>query len=323
VTRSMEGRDQQILVTQWAIETRGLRKVYGDRVALADLSITVGYGEVFGFLGPNGAGKTTAVKMLVGLIRPTAGDGRVLGYPLGDHRARRQIGYLPELFRFHDWLTGEELLDLHGQLYGLSRAERRRRIPEVLELVGLTEAAQRRVRTYSKGMQQRIGIAQALLAAPRLVILDEPTSALDPLGRRDVRDLIRRLRADGVTVFLNSHLLSEVEAVCDRVAFVNHGRVIAIGPLDELLRGELVVEFRLGALPDGTLAALERIVQVEDVRSGEHPVLIARAPDETTIARAVDLLVAAGVPVYGVIPERRSLEDLFVRLVEDQEQSPV
>lgn len=319
----MEGRDQQILVTQWAIETRGLRKVYGDRVALADLSITVGYGEVFGFLGPNGAGKTTAVKMLVGLIRPTAGDGRVLGYPLGDHRARRQIGYLPELFRFHDWLTAEELLDLHGQLYGLSRAERRRRIPEVLELVGLTEAARRRVRTYSKGMQQRIGIAQALLAAPRLVILDEPTSALDPLGRRDVRDLIRRLRADGVTVFLNSHLLSEVEAVCDRVAFVNHGRVIAIGPLDELLRGELVVEFRLGALPDGTLAALERIVQVEDVRSGEHPVLIARAPDETTIARAVDLLVAAGVPVYGVIPERRSLEDLFVRLVEDQEQSPV
>ncbi|MDW8005256.1 MAG: ABC transporter ATP-binding protein [Thermomicrobium sp.] len=323
MTRSMEGRDQQLPVTQWAIETRGLRKVYGDRVALADLSITVGYGEVFGFLGPNGAGKTTAVKMLVGLIRPTAGDGRVLGYPLGDHRARRQIGYLPELFRFHDWLTGEELLDLHGQLYGLSRAERRRRIPEVLELVGLTEAARRRVRTYSKGMQQRIGIAQALLAAPRLVILDEPTSALDPLGRRDVRDLIRRLRADGVTVFLNSHLLSEVEAVCDRVAFVNHGRVIAIGPLDELLRGELVVEFRLGALPDGTLAALERIVQVEDVRSGEHPVLIARAPDETRIARAVDLLVAAGVPVYGVIPERRSLEDLFVRLVEDQEQSPV
>jgi len=319
----MEERDQPIPVTHWAIETRGLRKVYGDRVALADLSITVAYGEVFGFLGPNGAGKTTAVKMLVGLIRPTAGDGRVLGYPLGDHRARRQIGYLPELFRFHDWLTGEELLDLHGQLYGLSRAERRRRIPEVLELVGLTEAAQRRVRTYSKGMQQRIGIAQALLAAPRLVILDEPTSALDPLGRRDVRDLIRRLRADGVTVFLNSHLLSEVEAVCDRVAFVNHGRVIAIGPLDELLRGELVVEFRLGALPDGTLAALERIVQVEDVRSGEHPVLIARAPDETTIARAVDLLVAAGVPVYGVIPERRSLEDLFVRLVEDQEQSPV
>ena len=319
----MEGRDQQLPLTQWAIETRGLRKVYGDRVALADLSITVGYGEVFGFLGPNGAGKTTAVKMLVGLIRPPAGDGRVLGYPLGDHRARRQIGYLPELFRFHDWLTGEELLDLHGQLYGLSRAERRRRIPEVLELVGLTEAARRRVRTYSKGMQQRIGIAQALLAAPRLVILDEPTSALDPLGRRDVRDLIRRLRADGVTVFLNSHLLSEVEAVCDRVAFVNHGRVIAIGPLDELLRGELVVECRLGALPDGTLAALERIVQVEDVRSGEHPLLIARAPDETTIARAVDLLVAAGVPVYGVIPERRSLEDLFVRLVEDQEQSPV
>ncbi len=302
----------------WAIETRGLRKAYGDRVALHDLSITVGYGEVFGFLGPNGAGKTTAVKMLVGLIRPTAGEGRVLGYPLGDHRARRHIGYLPELFRFHDWLTGEELLDLHGQLYGLTLAERRRRIPEVLELVGLTEAARRRIRTYSKGMQQRIGIAQALLAEPQLVILDEPTSALDPLGRRDVRDLIRRLRDRGVTVFLNSHLLSEVEAVCDRVAFVNRGRVVAIGKLDELLRGELVVEFRLGALPDGLLPQLQQLLQVEDVRAGERPTLLARAADEAVIARAVDLLVASGIPVYGVIPERRSLEDLFVRLVEEE-----
>ncbi|MDW8058740.1 MAG: ABC transporter ATP-binding protein [Thermomicrobium sp.] len=318
----MTARGEPASATTWAIETRGLRKIYGDRVALEDLTLTVGYGEVFGFLGPNGAGKTTAVKMLVGLIRPTAGTGWVLGRPLGDAHARRQIGYLPELFRFHDWLTGEELLDLHAQLYGLSRAERRRRIPEVLELVGLTDAAHRRIRTYSKGMQQRIGIAQALLASPRLVILDEPTSALDPLGRRDVRDLIRRLRAEGVTVFLNSHLLSEIEAVCDRVAFVNRGRVIAIGPLDELLHGELVVEFRLGALPDGTLAALERIVRVEDVRPGERPTLTVRAPDEATIARAVDLLVGAGVPVYGVVPERRSLEDLFVRLVEDGERPP-
>jgi len=306
----------------WAIETNGLRKVFGDRVAVADLSLTVGYGEVFGFLGPNGAGKTTAVKMLVGLIRPTAGSGLVLGRPLGDHHARRQIGYLPELFRFHDWLTGEELLDLHGQLYGLSRAERRRRIPEVLELVGLAEAARRRVRTYSKGMQQRIGIAQALLGSPRLVILDEPTSALDPLGRRDVRDLIRRLRADGVTVFLNSHLLSEVEAICDRIAIVNRGRVIALGPMSSLLAGELVVEFRLGALPDGTLAALERVIQIDAVQHGERPVLVARAADEAAVAQAVDLLVRAGVPVYGVIPERRSLEDLFVQLVNEERSEP-
>jgi len=303
---------------EWAIETRGLRKVYGDRVALEDLSITVGHGEVFGFLGPNGAGKTTAVKILVGLIRPTAGTGWVLGRPLGDYRARRQIGYLPELFRFHDWLTGEELLDLHGQLYGLSRAERRRRIPEVLELVGLTEAARRRVRTYSKGMQQRIGIAQALLAEPRLVILDEPTSALDPLGRRDVRDLIRRLRSQGITVFLNSHLLSEVEAVCDRIAIVNRGRVVALGPMTTLLAGDLTVEFRLGSLPDGTLDALAQLVQVEELRPDPRPTIIARAPDEETIARAVDLLVESGIPVYGVIPERNSLEDLFVRLVNDE-----
>ncbi|MDW7982803.1 MAG: ABC transporter ATP-binding protein [Thermomicrobium sp.] len=306
----------------WAIETHGLRKVFGDRVAVEDLSLTVGYGEVFGFLGPNGAGKTTAVKMLVGLIRPTAGTGFVLGRPLGDYEARRQIGYLPELFRFHDWLTGEELLDLHGQLYGLSRTERRRRIPDVLELVGLSEAARRRVRTYSKGMQQRIGIAQALLGSPRLVILDEPTSALDPLGRREVRDVIRRLRAEGVTVFLNSHLLSEVEAVCDRIAVVNRGRVVALGPMASLLASEIVVELRLGALPDGTLTALANLLQIEAVQPGARTVVTARAPDETAVARAVDLLVRAGVPVYGVVPERKSLEDLFVQLVSEERSEP-
>lgn len=303
----------------WAIETHHLRKIYGARVAVEDLSLTVGYGEVFGFLGPNGAGKTTAVKMLVGLIRPTSGTAQVLGRPLGDTRARREIGYLPELFRFHDWLTGEELLDLHGQLYGLSRAERRRRIPEVLEMVGLTSAARQRVRTYSKGMQQRIGIAQALLASPRLVILDEPTSALDPLGRRDVRELIRRLRAEGVTVFLNSHLLSEVEAVCDRVAIVNHGRVIALGPMASLLSGTLSVEFRLGSLPDGTLRLLNELVEIEQVLYGERITVLAHAPDEEAIARAVDRLVSAGVAVYGVVPTRRSLEDLFVSLVEHED----
>lgn len=305
----------------WAIETRGLRKVYGERVAVEDLSLTVGSGEIFGFLGPNGAGKTTAVKMLVGLITPSAGHGWVLGRPLGDPHVRREIGYLPELFRFHDWLTGIELLDLHGQLYGLSRSERRRRIPEVLELVGLSHAGHQRIRTYSKGMQQRIGIAQALLARPKLVILDEPTSALDPIGRRDVRDLLRRLRAEGVTVFLNSHLLSEVEAVCDRIAIVNHGRVIAIGPMATLLGTGLLVEFRLGQVPDGTLSLLEKHVEIERVEYGPRVLVTARAASEEAVAQAVDQLVKAGVAVFGVVPTRRSLEDLFVTLVEAGEQT--
>jgi len=320
-TRIVRETTPSVSVTP-VIEAFGLRKVYGERVAVEDLSLDVYAGEVFGFLGPNGAGKTTSVKMLTGLIQPTAGSARILGRPLGDLEARRQIGFLPELFRFHDWLRGEELLDLHGKLYGMSREQRRRRIPEVLALVGLSEVGHLRVRAYSKGMQQRIGIAQALLNDPRVVFLDEPTSALDPLGRRDVRELILRLKSDGVTVFLNSHLLSEVESVCDRVAIVNHGRVVAIGPMGELLSRELTVEFRLGALPDGVVSGLSAYVQVEGVVSGSRPRVVARASDETAIARAVDYLVRTGTPVYGVVPERRSLEEVFVDIVSREGAEP-
>ncbi|ACZ39615.1 ABC transporter ATP-binding protein [Sphaerobacter thermophilus] len=301
-----------------AVETFGLRKVYGERVAVEDLTLRVEEGEVFGFLGPNGAGKTTSVKMLMGLVRPTSGTARLLGRPLGDRAARAKIGFLPEMFRFHDWLTGEELLDIHGQLYGMSRAQRQRRIPEVLELVGLSHAARQRVRTYSKGMQQRIGLAQALLNEPRLVFLDEPTSALDPIGRRDVRDIILRLRAAGMTVFLNSHLLSEVESVSDRVAIINHGRVAAIGPMADLLRRDLTVELRLSAVDPELLDDLGRLVHIEHVDGRERPTVVARVPDEETIARAVDLLVGRGVRVYGVTPERRTLEQVFLDVVEKE-----
>ncbi|HET9014954.1 MAG TPA: ABC transporter ATP-binding protein [Thermomicrobiaceae bacterium] len=308
--------------TTAAVETFGLRKVYGERAVVQDLTLRVGDGEVFGFLGPNGAGKTTSVKMLMGLVRPTAGTARLLGRPLGDRQAREQIGFLPEMFRFHDWLTGEQLLDFHGRLYGMSRGERRRRIPEVLETVGLAHSGGQRVRTYSKGMQQRIGIAQALINNPRLVFLDEPTSALDPLGRRDVRAIITRLRDQGVTVFLNSHLLSEVESVSDRVAIITHGRVAAIGPMAELLRRELTVELRLGSAGPEVLAELGKVVTVEHVDGAARPVVIARVPDDETIARAVDLLVRRGVPVYGVMPEHRTLEEVFVDVVgSDGEES--
>ncbi|MBX6341966.1 MAG: ABC transporter ATP-binding protein [Thermomicrobiaceae bacterium] len=301
-----------------AVETFGLRKVYGGRAVVEDLTLTVGRGEIFGFLGPNGAGKTTSVKMLMSLVRPTSGSARLLGRPLGDREARRRIGFLPELFRFHDWLRGDELLDFHGQLYGMTREERARRIPEVLALVGLAHAARQRVRTYSKGMQQRIGLAQALLNEPALVFLDEPTSALDPIGRREVREVILRMRDAGVTIFLNSHLLSEVETVCDRVAIINHGRVVATGPMADLLRRDLTVELRLGAVGPEVLAALGRVVAIEHVDGAERPVVVARVPDEETIARAVDLLVRAGVPVYGVTPERRTLEEVFVDVVSEE-----
>jgi ABC-2 type transport system ATP-binding protein len=205
---------------QRAIETSGLRRQFGATVAVADLSLSVARGEIFGFLGPNGAGKTTSLKLLLGLVRPTSGSGSVLGSPLGERRVRARIGFLPEHFRFHDSLTGRELLRFHGRLHGMRGLTLERRIDELLMRVDLADAEERPLREYSKGMTQRAGLAQALINEPELVFLDEPTSGLDPLGRLLVRDIIQELRDRGTTVFLNSHLLGEVEATCDRVVFV-------------------------------------------------------------------------------------------------------
>ena len=180
-----------------------------------------------GFLGPNGAGKSTSIKMLLGLVKPTGGEATVLGARVGDVEVRRQIGFLPEDFRFYDWLTAKELLRLHGRLCGMSAAKLRGRVPEVLELVGLAPHGDRRLRGFSKGMLQRIGHAQALIHEPELVFLDEPTSGLDPMGRRMVRDILRAERDRGATVFLNSHLLSEIEITCDQVVFIKEGEVVA------------------------------------------------------------------------------------------------
>jgi ABC-2 type transport system ATP-binding protein len=255
--------------------------------------------------------------MLMGLVGPTSGSARLLGRPLGDRAAKRKIGFLPELFRFHDWLTGVEFLDLHGQFYGMPALERRRRIPEVLELVGLAGRGGDKLRTYSKGMQQRAGLGQALLNDPDLVFLDEPTSALDPIGRHEVRDVIRLLRAQGKTVFLNSHLLSEVETVCDRVAIINHGRLAAVGPVSELLRRELSVELRLGSWSpeiEAVVAESGQIARVEPTPDGRTVALLAIA-DEAAIAQAVDRLVGAGVAVYGVTPHQPSLEEVFLEIV--------
>ena len=271
---------------------------------------------MFGFLGPNGAGKTTAVKLLTGLARPTAGTGQLLGLPLGDREARRKLGFLPELFRFHDWLSARELLELHGELCGLSRADRGKRIPEVLDLVGLAGRERDRVGTFSKGMQQRLGLAQALINSPRLVILDEPTSALDPIGRRDVRTLIQRLKADGVTVFLNSHLLSEVELVCDGVAIVNQGRVVREGKLEQLLTLGHELEIRADGLTDALLASLPAGWKVRE-HGGQRLVLgVERAEEAAEVTR---FLVSRGVDLLELRPRRTNLEDLFLQWVEGEE----
>lgn len=302
-----------------AIDARHLRKEFGDKVAVADLTLTVERGEVFGFLGPNGAGKTTSLKMLLGLIAPTAGEGQVLGAPLGDPRGRMKVGFLPEHFRFHDWLKAGEFLQLHADLYRIPRAVSRRRIPELLDLVGLGEHVHKKLHTFSKGMLQRIGLAQALLNEPALVLLDEPTSGLDPGGRRLVRDVIHDLREQGTTVFLNSHLLSEVEITCDRVAFIKKGEVVHASGLQSLVDGELTVQVRARrptgmdrASWEGVLVGLSR--WSPNVRvDGEHISLtLASEADLPTINR---YLVEHGAEVYGLTPHKLSLEDLFIQVV--------
>jgi ABC-2 type transport system ATP-binding protein len=299
-------------VTSPAIETRGLRKAYGRTVALESLDIRVEPGEVFGFLGPNGAGKTTAVKLLLGLTRPTAGDGTVLGAPLGDLGARARIGYLPELFRYQAWLTAREVLRLHSSLAGLEPARRPAEIERVLGLVGLTDRADDRIGGFSKGMQQRLGLAAALLGDPALVILDEPTSALDPVGRDDVRAIIREAQVRGSAVLLNSHLLGEVERLCDRVAIVNKGRVVSAGSLTDLL-GEPAVRLRVTDLrrdPD-PFAAFGPVSE-----DGDGWLVVRGIPDDRVPA-LVDAVVSAGGRVHAVDPGRRSLEDLFLGLVRE------
>jgi ABC-2 type transport system ATP-binding protein len=299
-------------VTDPAIDVHGLHKAYRSTVALEGLDLRVDRGEVFGFLGPNGAGKTTAVKLLLGLTRPTRGEGTVLGRPLGDRAARRHIGYLPELFRYQAWLTAREVLRLHASLAGLPGGTREAELDRVLELVGLAGRDDDRTGGFSKGMQQRLGLATALLGDPELVILDEPTSALDPVGRDDVRAIIREARSRGSTVFLNSHLLGEVERLCDHVAIVNHGRVVAAGTLAELL-GASAVRLRVTDLRDplATLAPFGHVTQ-EDDWLAVGPLEPERVPD------VVAAVVAAGGRVHAVDPGRRSLEDLFLDLVRDE-----
>jgi ABC-2 type transport system ATP-binding protein len=272
-----------------SFECRSLVKRYGSRVALAGVDLDVQAGELVGLLGPNGAGKSTLVKIACGLVRPSEGDVSVAGKAAGSAEARAVIGYLAELFRFPDWLRASELLELHQRLAGSEGGVRER--GELLELVGLAEAADVRIGAMSKGMQQRLGLAQALVGAPRLLMLDEPTSALDPVGRRIVRDLLLELKRRGVAVLLNSHLLSEVERVCDRVAILVGGEIVARGTPGELARPrgvEVEVDGGVRSFPE---AGREQV-----------PELVAG-------------LVGAGERVYGVRVLSSTLEDAYLEAV--------
>ena len=292
-----------------ALAVRHLAKRYGAITAVDDLTLHVQRGEIFGFLGPNGAGKTTSVKMLVGLVRPSSGSGELLGRPLGDVHARKKLGYLPELFRYQEWLTGREVLSLHARLCGVPTA--RTQIGALLSRAGLEGRGDARVGSYSKGMQQRLGLAVALLGDPELVVLDEPTSALDPIGRLEVRELLRELKSRGTTVFLNSHLLTEVEHVCDRVAVITQGRVVAHGALHEILGERRGV--RIHARANGT--ALQLLLAPFGTVTEDGDALFLRDVEPARVPQVVSALVHGGAEVYRVeSASAATLEERFLEL---------
>jgi ABC-2 type transport system ATP-binding protein len=299
-------------MTVSAIETEGLRKVFGDHAAVKGLTLQVSQGEVFGFLGPNGAGKTTSMKMLLGLVTPTSGRASLLGAPIGDRQTLARVGFLPEHFRFQEWLTGGEFLHLHGQLLGMEKSALKKRQDELLERVGLSGFRNKLLRTYSKGMLQRIGLAQALLNHPALVFLDEPTSGLDPVGRRLVRDVIHELRDEGTCVFLNSHLLSEIEVTCNRVAFIRHGEVIRILDLASLDGKQSLVTIRAAGLSPEMITGMERWGRDIHTEDGQFTLTVQ---DEAQIPEINRYLVTQGANVYAITPARKSLEEIFIETV--------
>jgi len=318
--------------------------------ALDGVSLDVPQGSVFGLLGPNGAGKTTMVKIMLGVAHATSGEARLFGRPPGDPGARRRIGYLPEKHEFPDFLTAEQMLGIYGQMSGVDAAERAHRIPELLERVGLTEAAQQKLGEYSKGMLQRAGLAQALLNEPDLLILDEPTDGVDPVGRKEIRDMLVELKNEGKTVFINSHLLSEVEKVCSEIAILNQGRLVRSGSIQELTAIDRVYDLACTSVPPEVVETFgSRLIRTDAPpqasASGDATSQDASGPGRTASGNGVavaqdlsryraqpedradlnamiDRLRAAGVEIDAIHPVRQTLEDYFVDVVGPQENTP-
>jgi len=278
--------------------------------AVRDVDLEVKAGEIFGFIGPNGAGKTTTIKMLTGLVMPTAGEAWVRGLPVSDPDSRAHLGFLPEGTFFHDYLTGCEFLDFHGALLGIPKDVRRERIPKLLERVGIAGVADRQIRRYSKGMRQRAGLAQSLIGDPDLVILDEPMSGLDPLGRKDIRDVILSLRDEGKTVFFSSHILEDAEVICDQVAIILSGRIVRQGYLDELLGQEVIgSELVVEAISESLFAELKQDARRAIVQGGRF---LFEFADESSAEKALDRVRADGGRIRSFVPKRKSLEDLLL-----------
>jgi len=298
------------------ILTGNLVKQYGKIEALKGVSITVDKGEIYGLLGQNGAGKTTLIKILLGITKATHGEARLLEEPVGTTPVRKRVGYLPEDHRFPDYHTGSSLLDFYGSLLGMKRADRKRRIPEMLEMVGILGRKDYKIRTYSKGMKQRLGLAQAMMHDPEVIFLDEPTDGVDPVGRREIREIMQRLRSEGKTLFLNSHLLSEVELICDRVGILQKGQMIREGDVETLTQQHGL--FVIGLAPGQKFPrddVVEHGYSVDEV--GEFWEVSLHACQ--SIDPVVDLLRARGLNLRHLVEKRQSLEDLFVQTVEEAE----
>jgi ABC-2 type transport system ATP-binding protein len=306
----------------FAIETHGLTKEFRGGRGVRDVHLKIEQGQVFGFLGPNGAGKSTFVKMLVGLLHPTSGEAHVLGLPAGDVRVRRRIGYLPELFRYQEWLSAEEVLRFHARLCKLDAQYAKDRVRTVLEDVGLSGREHERVRHYSKGMQQRLGIACALLPEPEVLFLDEPASALDPGGRHEVRELLTHLAANGMTVFLNTHLLEDVESICSDVALLIDGTIRARGSVDEILHPEPLWDFTVEGWTPQVLQDLSGVLEyglgltVKKEDGTGFAVIEVKAANKEQVAWLNDELVRSGVSVYAIEPRTNRLESWFLARTE-------
>ncbi|MHA6531949.1 ABC transporter ATP-binding protein [Paenibacillus sp. BAC0078] len=316
-----------------AIEARLLTKEYSNGRGCRDVTITVEKGEAFGFLGPNGAGKSTFVKMLAGLIRPSSGSAAIFGHPIGSLAAKEKIGYLPELYRYQEWLTGEEVVRLHARLCRIAKPVADRRIPELLEEVGIGQRSRDRVKHYSKGMQQRLGLACALVNDPELVFLDEPSSALDPIGRMEVRSILEGLKQRGITIFLNSHLLEDVEVLCDRMALLNNGEILRHGKVSEVLNKRTSWHFKVGGyspfllswLIEQTGLQIRQSAENADRKDGTAIVpssiegstvwLEAEVESEEQVGWLNTLIIQQGMTLYEVSSKKERLEEWFMDAV--------
>lgn len=318
-----------------AIHTEGLTKEFDNGRGCRDVSITVQEGEAFGFLGPNGAGKSTFVKMLVGLIHPTEGSATIFGHPIHSLEAKKRIGYLPELFRYQEWLTGEEVMKLHAKLCGVDAKTAKERIPKLLDEVGLGSRGKGKIKNYSKGMQQRLGLAAALVGDPKIIFLDEPSSALDPVGRKEVRSILMKLKAEGKTIFLNSHMLEDVEAVCDQIALLNNGEILRKGEIGHVLQQKVTYHFKVSGYtplvstwlqeetgfefhvePVNKAGVSNEQEQQAFMASGQDTVwLKAELQNEEQAGWINSLLIEQGLTLYEVGKESGKLEDWFLTAV--------